>query len=118
MHQVEAGTKLGARFCAWQHPVTTDGGGDYGISVNIYDKAGLDQLSTIGFVITNDRIGRHQGRLVRDTVGDACAVSIGITATSRVDVVGIPPGGKGTDVNCQLAEGVAPSVEQKLPVGG
>jgi hypothetical protein len=115
MHQVDAGTKLGARFCAWQHPVAA-GGDDYSISVNIYDKAGLDQLSTTAYVVSNFPIGHHQGRLSRGTTINACLVSIGITVTSRVDVVGIPPGGKGTDVSCQLAELAAPSVEQRLPV--
>jgi hypothetical protein len=117
MHKAGSGNQAGARYCAWEHPVAA-GGNEFSINVNIYDTAGLDQLSTIGFSITNYPLGRHQGRLVRDTVGDVCAVSIGVSATSRVDVVGIPPGGKGVDVGCQLAELAAPSVEQKLPVGG
>jgi hypothetical protein len=116
MTKDQVGAAAGARYCSWQdHATATDLG--FLIGINIYDAAGLDQLSTAGFTVTNYSVGQHQGRLSKDTVDTTCAVSIGVTSTSRVDVVGIDGANRG-DVSCQLAKSVAPSVERKLPVGG
>jgi hypothetical protein len=117
MHNAGAETSLGARSCSWDRNADATGGG-FSIAINIYDQAGLDQLNTINFTVTNYPIGRHQGRLNKETAGDTCSVSIGVTAMSRVDIVGVPPPGQGPSVGCQLAELAAPSIEQKLPVEG
>jgi hypothetical protein len=118
MHLTGYETSLGARSCSWDQDATATNNGGFSIAINIYDHAGLDQLSTVGFTITNFPVGRHQGRLNQTTAnGNLCAVSIGVTATSRVDVQGVAGDGRQA-VSCQLAETAAPSVEQKLPVGG
>jgi hypothetical protein len=110
----KSGTGPGTRYCRWD---TGASGVGYNLAVNIYDNAGLDKLSVAGFTVTNYPVGRHQGRMSKDTVGGACAVSIGVTSTSRVDVVGVDYGGQ-LDRACVVATTVAPAVEQKLPVGG
>ena len=112
----KSGIGPGTRYCQWDTGAITSGVG-YNIAINVYDHAGLDQLSTVGFTVTNYPVGRHQGRMSKDTVGDACAVSIGVTSTSRVDVVGIDSTGR-VDPACVEATTVAPSVEQKLPAEG
>jgi len=114
LQQGKSGTGPGTRYCRWD---TGPSGVGYNVAINIYDNAGLAQLSTVGFTITNYPVGRHQGRMSKDTVGGACAVSIGITSTSRVDVVGVDYGGQ-LDRACVVATTVAPAVEQKLPAGG
>jgi hypothetical protein len=112
----KSGIGPGTRYCRWDTGPSASGAG-YNISINIYDQAGLDQLSTAGFAITNYPVGQHQGRMSKDTAGhDACLVSIGVTATSRVDVVGIDSLG-GLDASCTEATLVAPLVEKKLPAG-
>jgi len=109
-----SGIGPGTRYCRWD---TGASGVGYSLAINIYDQAGLDQLSTAGFTVTNYPIGSHQGRTSKDTVGHTCLVSIGVTSTSRVDVVGVDYGGQ-LDRACVVATTVAPAVEQKLPGGG
>jgi hypothetical protein len=109
-----SGIGPGTRYCRWDTGPTGIG---YNIAINIYDNAGLDQLSTDGFIITNYPVGHHQGRMSKDTIPGVCSVSIGITRTSRVDVVGADYGGQ-EDRACVVATTVAPAVEQKLPGGG
>jgi hypothetical protein len=116
LQQVKSGIGPGTRYCRWDTGAITSGVG-YDIDVNVYDHAGLDQLSTAGFTITNYPVGRHQGRMSKDTAGHGCVVSVGVTGTSRVDVVGVDSSGQ-LDRSCVEATTVAPSVEQKLPVEG
>lgn len=109
-----SGIGPGTRYCRWDTGATGVG---YSLAINIYDNAGLDQLATANFTITNYPVGRHQGRMSKETVGGACAVSLGVTSTSRVDVVGVDYGGQ-LDRACVVATTVAPAVEQKLPGDG
>ena len=111
----KSGIGPGDRYCRWDTGSAVNGVG-YNIAVNIYDQAGLDQLSTAGFIVTNYPVGHHPGRMSKDTAGGGCSVSIGITNTSRVDVVGIDYGGQ-QDRACAVATTVAPSVEKMLPSG-
>jgi hypothetical protein len=104
-----------ARTCSWDKDADSSSPG-YTISVGIYDHDGLAQLNTTEFTVTNYQIGGHQGRLSKDPAGHTCAVSIGITGTTRVDVVGIDGGGR-QEQACTVATLVAPSVEKKLPAG-
>jgi hypothetical protein len=110
----KSGTGPGSRYCQWD---TGASGVGYNVAINIYDHAGIDQLPTTGFVVTNDPVGNHSGRLSKATAGGACSVSIGVTSTSRVDVVGVDYSGQ-LDRACVVATTVAPSVAQKLPAGG
>jgi hypothetical protein len=116
LQQVKSGIGPGTRYCRWDTGAITSGVG-YDIDIDVYDHAGLDQLSTAGFTVTNYPVGRHQGRMSKDTAGHGCLVSIGVTVMSRVDVVGIDSSGQ-LDRACVVATVVAPSVEQKLPVEG
>jgi hypothetical protein len=74
----------------------------------------LDQLDTTSFTVTNYPVGKHQGRLSKDPAGHTCSVSIGVTRTSRVDIIGVDGAGR-QEQACTVATLVAPSVEQKLP---
>ena len=112
----KTGTNLGARFCRWNKNADSSGPG-YIIGINIYDHAGLDQLNTADFTVTNYPLGKHQGRLSKDPAGGTCNVSIAVTSTSRVDIVGVDGEGRQAQ-SCTVATLVAPSVEQKLPVEG
>jgi uncharacterized protein DUF3558 len=105
----------GARTCSWDKNADSSGPG-YTVSIGIYDHAGLDKLNATDFTVTDYPVGQHQGRLSKDPAGHTCAVSIGITGTTRVDVVGIDGGGR-QEQACTVATLVAPSVEQKLPGG-
>ncbi|HEX3649374.1 MAG TPA: DUF3558 family protein, partial [Pseudonocardiaceae bacterium] len=109
-----SGNGPGDRYCSWQTAVTSDAG--YSIAINIYDHAGLNQLNTVDFTVTNHPVGQHQGRMSKQTGGSACSVSVGVTSTSRVDVVGVDDSGQ-QDRSCVEATTVAPSVEQRLPTG-
>jgi hypothetical protein len=109
----QSGTGPGTRYCRWTTKIAASGAG-YSIAIDIYDHAGLDQLSTAGFAVTNYPVGRHQGRMSKDTAGDTCSVSIGVNSMSRVDVVGVDDLGQ-QNAACTVATTVAPSVEQKLP---
>lgn len=109
----KSGIGPGDRYCRWDTGAAVNGIG-YNIAINVYDQAGLDQLSTAGFIVTNYPVGHHPGRMSKDTAGGGCSVSIGITNTSRVDVVGIDYGGQ-QDRACAVATTVAPSVEKMLP---
>lgn len=109
-----SGTESGARYCRWgTGPVA---GGGYSVTINIYDHAGLDQLNTTGFTITDHPVGNRQGRMSKQTPGSGCSVSIGVTSTSRVDVLGIDDAGK-QERACVVATTVAPAVAQRLPSG-
>lgn len=112
----QSGNQSGSRFCRWDKNADASTSG-YTIGINIYDHAGLDQLNTTEFAVTDYAVGKHQGRMAKDTSGGTCLVSIGVTTTSRVDVVA-DDGGAQVAKACTVATLVAPSVEQKLPVEG
>jgi hypothetical protein len=112
----QARPEPGARACLWDKNADASSPG-YTVAIGIYDHAGLDQLNSTAFTITNYQVGKHQGRLSKDPAGHTCIVSIGVTGTSRVDVVGVDGAGR-QEQACTVATLVAPSVEQKLPVGG
>lgn len=109
----KSGIAAGARFCDWvSGPTATSVG--YSVSVNVYDHAGLGDLSTAGFSITDHAVGQHQGRLSTPTAGDTCVVSMEMSPTSRVDVVGAD-GAAVVATSCKIATLIAPSVEHQLP---
>lgn len=108
-----SGTAAGTRYCRWDTGPTSSGV-EYSIAINVYDHAGLDQLNTVAFTVTNYPVGIHHGRMSKRVHGGTCTVSIGVTGTSRVDVVGDDHSGQ-QDRSCVEATTVAPSVEQRLP---
>lgn len=113
LQQVSAKTENGARVCSWQGNIGPGPNGGE-VDTNVYDTAGISQLNSNGFSITNHPVGKHQGRLVQSTDGAGlCAVSIAVTATSRIDVRGDALTGQQSQ-DCQIAEQFAPIVEQNL----
>ncbi|HEX4703510.1 MAG TPA: DUF3558 domain-containing protein [Pseudonocardiaceae bacterium] len=103
----------GARSCGWDNNAYDNGLG-YTIGADIRDGQGLNDINTNGFALSNDPIGHHQGKQVRETTGDVCGVTIGVTATSRVD---ISANTGSADINqaCTLANQFAKLIEPNLP---
>jgi hypothetical protein len=113
LQKVSADTENGARDCSWQGAVGPSPNGG-GIDIAIYDTAGISQLNSGGYTITDYPVGKHQGRLYQSNDGGGlCAVSIAITSTSRVDVGGQGGTGQQSD-SCGIAKQFAPMVEQNL----
>jgi len=99
-------TAAGGRACSWHKT------GQYSVGIEVFDHAGLDQLSTVGRTITNHPVGAHDGRLVLSQ-GGGCGVYLQLTPTS---IVVVDTAGVLTDTqSCQLADQYATLIEQKLP---
>jgi hypothetical protein len=99
-------TAGGGRACSWYKNL------QYTVGIEVFDHAGLAQLSTTGRTITDHPVGSHDGRLVLST-GGGCGVFLAITKTSMVDV---DTAGSPSDTqSCQLAEQYATFVEPRLP---
>jgi hypothetical protein len=99
-------TAAGGRACSWHKT------GQYSLGIEVFDHAGLDQLSTVGRTITNHPVGAHDGRLVLSQ-GGGCGVYLQLTPTS---IVVVDAAGVLTDTqSCQLADQYATLIEQKLP---
>jgi hypothetical protein len=111
----KSGNELGARFCRWSHIADSSGSG-YDVSINIYDHAGQDQLNTNNFTIMDFPLKHHPGKLAQAKVLHTCTVSIGITSTSRVDIIGTDGAGQ-LEAACTIAKLVGPAVENQLPAG-
>jgi hypothetical protein len=94
-----------ARSCQWQAP------GQHTITVGVIDELGLDAVQSSG-AKQPTTVGSHDA-VQYVGVLDTCAISIGVTDTSRVDVLG----GAGSDMNkaCGVAQQAAELVEPKLP---
>ena len=52
----------GARACTWQKPVDTNGQNGYGVEIGIRDNQGLKDFNTAGYTLTDDTVGKHQGK--------------------------------------------------------
>jgi hypothetical protein len=102
----------GVRGCDWANK-TADGGLGYAMEVAIRDSQGLADITTSGNTITNDPVGSHQGKQVQDSVAGACFVAIGVTAKSRIDVLGSASNGNMSE-SCTIANKYAKIVEAKL----
>lgn len=102
-----------ARNCSWSNPVADNGDG-YAVEIGLRDSQGLKDINTDGFTMTDDQIGRHQGKQGEDTSTGDCLVFIGVTDTSRVDVV-ISDGNSDATEACQLANHYATLIEPELP---
>lgn len=94
----------GARICR----IHTAAGS---LTPGIWDKAGLAQVIATG-PISDVTIGSHQAKQMGDSAG--CTVFIGVTASSRVDVVAQDRQGD-QDEACDLALRAAKLIEPNLP---
>ncbi|PPK66421.1 hypothetical protein CLV40_110125 [Actinokineospora auranticolor] len=81
------------------------------IGITYYKERGVEELVAEG-ERTPVRIGRHEGVQALGTNKVGCIVSLGITQTSRVDVLIV---GTGTSELCPQAKTVAELVEPSLP---
>lgn len=97
--------KLGlARVCSWNPP------GKEPFGVAFFDTAGVKDTVGKGEK-TSVQVGTGTHEAVQQDGGGVCAVSIGMSATSRVDVQvgGFPP------KSCEQAKSFADTVEPLLP---
>ncbi len=98
--------KIGsARACQWQ------ASGRHTITVGIFDDLGLDDVVSSG-ATTPMKVGSHAAVQASGGVS-TCAIAIGVTDSSRVDVSGVA-GGDMTAA-CAVAKQAAELVEPKLP---
>jgi hypothetical protein len=94
-----------ARTCTWS---ASD---EYSVSVGIEDALGLDDVQSTG-PKKPMTVGSHDA--IQSTGGaSSCAVNLGVTDTSRVDVVSSASGG--VERACEIAKQAADLVEPKLP---
>jgi hypothetical protein len=106
-------TGSGARRCRWDN-IAYDNGLGYTIGADVRDGQGLKDFNTAGYSLNDDPIGRHQAKQAQQTNGDGCIVSIGVTTTSRVDVLA-SNGAADVNQSCALANQYAKLIEPKLP---
>jgi Protein of unknown function (DUF3558) len=111
-----SGNEEDARTCTWQKSVDVNGDGGYTTGVDIRENEGLSDVVSSGYTVTDDQVGSHQGKQLQATGGGTCAVAIGVTSKSRVDVH--VSGAGDTSQMCQLANNLAKVVEPQLPAGG
>jgi hypothetical protein len=111
----DSGSLAGARQCTWGRMVDANGKGGYAVGPAIWDHQGLKDINTDGQIVTDGlSVGKHPARQAKQANGNACFVAIGVTESSRVDVVvaGSP------DEACGLANQFAKLIEPQLPGGG
>ncbi|HEV7648745.1 MAG TPA: DUF3558 family protein [Actinophytocola sp.] len=93
------------RLCQWT------ASGSHTVSVGIADELGLDDVQSSG-AKTPMKVGSHDA--VQFTGGvSSCAVALGVTDTSRVDVISAANGDEAKA--CTIAKQAAALVEPKLP---
>lgn len=93
------------RLCQWT------ASGSHTVSVGIADELGLDDVQSSGSK-TPMKVGAHDA--VQFTGGvSSCAVALGVTETSRVDVISAANGDEAKA--CAIAKQAAALVEPKLP---
>lgn len=101
----------GARGCMWLIP---DGRGLF--SVNLRSGQGLQGIAVGIGKLSDQPVGSHKGKVLKEDGGrGTCMVAIGITESSRVDVLT----GYKTDTAtaCDRATRVATMIEPRLPKG-
>jgi Protein of unknown function (DUF3558) len=101
----EEDAAAGARSCSWQ----TAGGQVVG--ADIWDDLGIGDVQSKS-TPQPKTVGSHKATQYVGELG-ACAVAIELTATSRVDVIGVADGDLAKA--CQIANDAANLVERKLP---
>jgi hypothetical protein len=108
----DSGNSSGARSCGWENTTQNNGAG-YSLGVDVRDSQGISDANTGGYTKTTDNVGSHNGVQLESSSGNDCIVAIGVTSSSRVDVV-ISTSGGGA---CQVANQFAKLVEPHLPSG-
>ncbi|GLZ31435.1 hypothetical protein Lesp02_36230 [Lentzea sp. NBRC 105346] len=86
------------------------------VRFNLYRDKGLKDITPVNpqAELSDTTVGAHKAKLIKKAVtSTACAVTIEVSAISRVDVVGT--GGRTLDVSCDSAMAVAKAIEPNLP---
>lgn len=94
-----------ARACLWQ------ASGQHTITVGVIDELGLGDVQSTG-AKQPTKVGSHDAVRYAGALG-TCAIAIGVTDTSRVDVSGVAGGDMAKA--CGVAKQAAALVEPKLP---
>lgn len=99
-----ADTLAGSRGCSWTKT------GQYTVGFSVWDHVSINQIDSHGNLISNHRVGSHDGRQYQGANG-GCAVSMAITSSSSIDVTV-----NGDPIEeCQLADQFAVLIEPRLP---
>jgi hypothetical protein len=116
--QIDAGNKLGTRYCRWQKPLDVNTNNGFAVEIGLRDSQGVKDINTDGEILTNNPVGKHHGTKVQDAnSAGGCFVAIYITDSTRVDVVGVDTLAD-MSKSCQIAETFATLIEPELPGGG
>lgn len=116
VHQFEANQGIpktlgGARKCQWLIP-----GGNGVFSADLRNSQGLKDIVVGSGTLSDQRVGDHPGKALKEDGGTGtCMIVIGITESSRVDVLGSYKAD--TAKACDLAMRVATLIEPRLPKG-
>ena len=110
----ESGNLAGARTCSWIHPSGENGTDGFSLTPAIWDRQGLRDMNTNGYSVTDVVVGNHQARQAAQIGGIGCFVAIGVTDSSRVDVIS----SSDPEHSCVLANQFAKLIEPRLPGGG
>ena len=105
----------GARSCGWQKPTDNNGNG-YTLGVDIWDSLGIKDIDPSSNTITDDPINGRPAKQTQDKVGDVCAVVLGVTDSSRVDVQ-VNESNSDMSQACQEANQFAKIIGPELPGG-
>ncbi|GGS33857.1 DUF3558 family protein [Actinokineospora fastidiosa] len=81
-------------------------------STGIRTNAGLDGVRASN--ATETRVGSHDAKIAKNSAAGGCTVYIGVSDSSRVDVVSVDRQGD-VEESCALAERTAGLVEKNLP---
>ncbi|EWC61320.1 hypothetical protein UO65_3376 [Actinokineospora spheciospongiae] len=100
-----------SKYCQWQvddNPAVPDG---YALGVLVFPESGIDQVNAVGEK-TPVTVGSRRAIQSVRAGGSVCAISIEVTATSRVDV---QASGDDAPELCTAALDAAKVVEPELP---
>ncbi|MDX3657416.1 DUF3558 family protein [Streptomyces sp. ID05-26A] len=106
--KLTAAEKVDANSCQWRTEDRTL------VRLGTYATQGLkDYVLGPNSEPSDIKVGTHEAKLIKKTLSSfSCAVSIGLTATSRVDVNSSGPGLEGS---CAASQSVAEAIEPNLP---
>lgn len=100
----------GSRGCGW--PAAPDG---YALQIAIWDTQGIKEIATQGGRLSNQPVGKHDGKRLEEPASatGGCMITVGVTSSSRVDVV-VTEVDLDTAKACGVATQIATKIESKL----
>ncbi|MCG8915167.1 DUF3558 domain-containing protein [Actinokineospora sp. PR83] len=109
--QAEPDETTSAKYCKWRVDANPAVPGGYQLALAVFPELGLDRVNAVGEK-TPVPVGSRRAIQSLRAGGGVCAISIEVTATSRVDVQA--SGGDGKAL-CPAALDAAKVVEPELP---